>query len=169
MEERIKQLEERIKELEFFLFTSEEETLSDEKEYVITEIVRVENFIDKEVLSKEQTTVQVRLSGTPSSGTTDWPDNRGYCKYSGTAWLQNEVGDILRWYYIESCAEKDSVIQYPQGKPNGRGYHEVRNTHAARMGWGGRWFGGRCRIVGCWARFLDENGNGYRSAWKFGG
>jgi len=167
MEEMVKQLEDRIKELEFALFEYREETAG-EKDFVIVEIIRVEKFLDKEALAKDQAEVEVRLSGSPSTGTTDWPDNRGYCIYSGTAWLQNDVGDKLSWYYIESCAEKNSIIEYPQGKPNGRGYHEVKNTHAAQMGWGGRWFGGRCRLVGCWARFLDETGNGYRVKWRFG-
>ncbi len=168
MEEIIKQLEERMKELEFAVFIDEPETSSEERDFVLTEFVLIENFIDKEVLSLEQTAVQLRLKGNPVAGTTDWPDSRGYCKYSGTAWLQNEVGETLKWYYIESCAVKNSIIAYPQGKPNGQGYNEVRNTHAAKMGWGGRWFGGRCRSVGCWARFLDANGNGYRAKWHFG-
>ena len=169
MEDKIKELEGRIKELEFAVFSDEPETSSAGKDYEISEIISVENFIDREVLSLEPTAVELRLSGNPTAGTTDWPDSRGYCKYSGTAWLQNGVGEIFTWYYIESCAEKNSIIEYPQGKPNGQGYNEVRNTHTARMGWGGRWFGGRCRIVGCWARFLDQNGNGYRVKWQFGG
>lgn len=169
MKDKIIELEERIKELEFTVFLDLPETSSIEKDIEITEIIRVENFIDREMLTQDQTTVQLRLSGNPTSGTTDWPDSRGFCKYSGTAWLQNGVGEIFTWYYIESCAEKNAIIRFPQGKPNGQGYNEVRNTHAAGMGWGGRWFGGRCRTVGCWARFLDQNGNGYNVNWHFSG
>lgn len=168
MENMQKDLEERIKELEHSILFNQNETEKIETDYMVSDIVRIENFIDKESLIEIQTTVQLRLSGNPQTGTTAWPDNRGYCQYYGSAWLQNEVGDKLNWYYIESCAEKDRGIKYPDGKPNARGYNEVRNTHSALMGWVGRWFGGRCRGVGCWARFLDESGYGYRIHWHFG-
>ncbi|MFC4691544.1 hypothetical protein ACFO5T_13985 [Dokdonia genika] len=126
----------------------------------ITEIFKIKDYKNLESISITDANVNLRTAGNPISGNTGGIDNRGYCKYKGSAWVQDNLGNILNWHYMESCSRKKEVIKYPTGKPNSRGYKEKRNHSQVPMGWASRWFGGSCRYVGCWARFIDETGSG---------
>ena len=163
----IEDLIERIKELESNSNLNQEITESKDVKPVIKEILKITDFDKEEIVNLDSASVELRFEGNPSSGRTGFPDNRGYCKYWGTAYVQDNVGNIYNWYYMESNSVKKHAPQYPEGRPNARGYKEARNGQKIRMGWNSRWFGGSCRWVGCWARFVDQSGNGWRFHWTW--
>ncbi len=78
----IETLEERIQELEELVFTNQENTKDEQdegdSEFSLLEIFNVVNWEIAEQVNTEGAPPQVRIRGTPKSGTTSSPDNRGY-------------------------------------------------------------------------------------------
>ena len=87
---------------------------------------------------------------------------------SGSVWLQDEVGNNIDWYYMETGSTRGSRnLDYPN-YASGRGARrESRNSHVCKYGWIGNWYGGHSTAAS-WGRYVQEDGSGYIYKWRAG-
>ncbi|WP_316633059.1 hypothetical protein [uncultured Flavobacterium sp.] len=125
---------------------------------------RIEN--NKEILDDHAIEPpKIFLTGQKTTGSDS--DGRRWGRYSGTAWLQDNVGNKLIWYYIETGSDNICGLEYPNYAQGREAHHEARNTHICTFGWRAYWRPGQ-GAASSWGRFVDENGNGWRARWSSG-
>lgn len=167
----IENISSRLEKLETSLMNFEnsdalvEETVEDSFTVELTpdSIERLENNV---IVRMDDNTLAPRifLSGQKTTGR----DREGrWGRYSGTVWLQDNVGRNLVWFYIETGSDNICNLLYPNFA-SGRGAHmEARNTHVFRFGWRGLWRPGQGG-ASSWGRLVDSRGSGWICRWGAG-
>lgn len=170
----IESLKNRLSEVEQKIETSSNESNSVEEivdsfqiELIPDEIYQI---IDGKITKDfdKSSAPKIFLTGSLGHRRTGFPDNRRYDIYSGDAWLQNNVGDKLKWYFIETGSDRGTRnLEYPNYASGRTAYREARNTHICSFGWRARWYGGHSSAAS-WGRFVQQNGSGWIYKWSAG-
>ncbi|MEO6251926.1 MAG: hypothetical protein ABIO79_01360 [Ferruginibacter sp.] len=132
-------------------------------EFVPESMEKIENGVVV-VIAASEVPPKIFLTGGKRTGR----DERGrWGRYSGTVWLQDNVGRKLKWFYIETGSDNICNLKYPKYASGRSAHYEARNTHICTYGWRGMWRPGQGG-ASSWGRFVDENGNGWQARWSAG-